>query len=723
MQYLKTLFLFLSISLTACGGGGGGGGSSDGGQAFGLEARASVSGLNIPISSGSTSALLAVDAFPNIRIPGPTYLTSAHDGTNRLFVTDRNGVIWVFPNNPSAQATVFLDLSSRVDDNSGEGGMLGLVFDPAFSSNGYFYVSYVNLTGSTRTLRVSRFKVTTIGGNVASAATEKVVLSYDHPNDYHFGGWIGFGPDGNFYISAGDGGNETLVQNTDNYFGKILRIKINASAGTYTVPADNPFGSSNPVWALGFRNPWRCSFDRANGNLWCGDVGESTYEEVNRIERGANYGWPVYEGPQSFLNPTNRPYSDFKPSIFYYDHATVGVAVIGGYVYRGSALPSLVGRYLYSDFLATKAWAIQTDGSGNFVSNTEVAGNLGDARSFGEDDAGEVYILVGNGTIYRLQAGGGTTAPTTMPATLSGTGLFTDTAALTPAPFLIDYTVNAPFWSDGATKRRWFVVPDGQSIGFAANNAWTFPVGTITVKHLELPLAAGGTTRLETRVMVNRSDGWTGYTYRWRADQSDADLIVNGASATYDTINPATGAAVSLTWNFPSQAQCLNCHTQAAGRALGLNTLQFNGSHTYAATGRADNQLRTLNHIGIFSADIGSQSQYGAQPSPKDTSMSLEARAKSYLETNCSICHRPGGPTPVAMDLRYTTALADMQLIGVANQGSVGGVRVVAGNHTGSLLWQRFTSTNNNVRMPPLGVQMVDDEAAQLLGSWIDGIR
>jgi uncharacterized repeat protein (TIGR03806 family) len=276
---------------------------------------------------------------------------------------------------------------------------------------------------------------------------------------------------------------------------------------------------------------------------------------------------------------------------------------------------------------------------------------------------------------------------------------------------------------DGARKQRWFVVPDGATIGFAADGAWSFPAGTITVKHFELAKAGGGTTRVETRVMVNRPEGWTGYTYRWRADQSDADLLTAAATAAYDTVNPATGAATRVNWSFLTQAQCLNCHTQATGRVLGINTRQFNGSHTYQSTGNADNQLRTLNHIGIFSSDIGAAGQYAAMPAATDATASLEARAKSYLDTNCSICHLPGGPTPVAMDLRYTTAVANMQLVGVANQGSVGGVRVVAGNHAGSLLWTRAASTATNVRMPPLGVQMVDEAGLQVLADWIDALR
>jgi uncharacterized repeat protein (TIGR03806 family) len=557
--------------------------------------------------------------------------------------------------------------------------------------------------------------------------SERVVFEYAHPEGYHFGGWIGFGPEGNntLYMSSGDGGNQREVQDTNNFFGKILRIRINSAAATYSIPSDNPI-SGNAIWARGFRNPWRCSFDRANGNLWCGDVGESDREEVNLIKKGENYGWPFFEGDRPYVDAGTKTYSDYEPPVRQYCHPSVtcpaalgdqaGAAVIGGYVYRGSAVPSLVGRYLYSDFATPNLWALQTDGSSNSVVSTALA----DTRSFGEDEAGEVYAAVGNGTIYRFQESGGGGGGATMPATLSGTGLFTDTAALTPATFLIDFTVNSPLWSDGASKRRWFVLPGSQTIAFSGGDAWTFPVGTITVKHFELPLAAGGTTRLETRVMVHRSDGWIGFTYRWRTDQRDADLLTGGASATYQTLNPATNAPTTLTWNFPSQAACMNCHTAATGRVLGLNTRQLNGSHSYAATSRSDNQLRTLNHIGVFSSDIGAASQYSAMPDPRGASAALEARAKAYLDSNCSNCHRPGGPTPVNMDLRYATSLTDMNIVGVAASQS-SGTRVAPGNHASSDVWQRLQSSGAN-RMPPLGVQMIDAQAVQLLADWIDGL-
>ena len=721
---IAAVVLFGVAALAGCGGGGGGGGG-DGGQAHGLEARVAPSSVRIPTGAGSGGPLRAVDGFPNLRFSGPTFITHAGDGSNRLFVTARDGRISVFNNDRNTtQATTVLDLTAKVDDSTGESGFFGLAFDPAFKTNGYFYVSYSTITSGARKLRVARYRIDSAGGNVANPNSERVVLDLDHPNGYHFGGWIGFGPDGLLYITHGDGGNEGLVQSTSSLFGKVLRLRVNANGST-SVPADNPFG--NAVWALGFRNPWRCSFDRAkttaDGNLWCGDVGQAQREEVNRVRKGANHGWPIFEGSIAYQNQSNRPYADFEPPVYQYDHS-VGIAVIGGYVYRGQALPQLAGRYLYSDYATSNLWAIESDSNGQLISHTVAANDLTPIQSFGEDEAGEIYAAAQSGAIYRFEASNASASSAAMPATLSATGLFSDLAALTPAPGLIDYELNSPFWSDGARKQRWLVLPEGQSVGFASDGAWTFPAGTITVKHFELARVGGGTQRVETRVMVNRPEGWVGYTYRWRGDQSDADLLTSGASAAFDTTNPATGAAARVNWTFPSQAQCMNCHTEATGRVLGLNTLQVNRGHSYQSTGIADNQLRTLNHIGVFGQDIGSATQYGALPDPADAAATIESRAKAYLESNCSNCHRPGGPTPTNMDLRFGTAVAGMNIVGVAAQAPTvsGAVRVAPGNHAASDLWRR-ASSSSATRMPPLGVSLVDEAAVKTLADWIDTVR
>jgi mono/diheme cytochrome c family protein len=200
--------------------------------------------------------------------------------------------------------------------------------------------------------------------------------------------------------------------------------------------------------------------------------------------------------------------------------------------------------------------------------------------------------------------------------------------------------------------------------------------------------------------------------------------LINGGRASYDTVNPATGAAARFDWTFPSQTQCLQCHTRATGRVIGLTTAQLNRSHTYRGTGITDNQLRTFNHIGLLATDIGSESQYGVLPNPSDVTATLERRAKAYLETNCSICHRPDGPTPIDMYLEFATPLANMGIVGVTATSPTqpGAARVVAGDHVSSELWRRATSTGAT-RMPPLGVSMVDEEGLKLLAEWIDAIR
>jgi uncharacterized repeat protein (TIGR03806 family) len=722
MRYPHAFLLLLLFALTACGGGGGGGGGGDS-QSFGLDERATPSSVQIPTGVGNGALLRAVNAFPNLQFNGPVVLTHPGDGSNRLFVAERSGAIKVFANSSgTTQATTLLDLQPRVDSEGGEAGFLGLAFDPNFRSNRTFYVSYSTKDTSPRKVRLARYRVSSTNPNAIEAGSELVLLEIDHANAYHFGGWIGFGADGLLYMTHGDGGNEGQVQSTSTLFGKVLRLRINSDASAYSVPADNPYG--NLVWARGLRNPWRCSFDRAgNGNLWCGDVGDSRREEVNLIRRDANYGWPIYEGSLPNDNPNNLPYSNFTPPVHEYDHS-VGVAVIGGFVYRGAALPALAGRYVFGDYTAQSVWALPSDGNGAVASRETVASGPPFLLGMGEDQAGELYLLSGGGSILSLQANAAASADAAMPATLSATGLFSNLAPLTPSPGVIDYEVNSPFWSDGARKQRWLVVPGGATIGFAADGAWSFPAGTITVKHFELALAGGGTTRVETRVMVNRADGWTGYTYRWRADQSDADLLTNGATATYDTINPATGAATRITWTFPSQAQCMNCHTQASGRVLGVNTLQWNRDHTYQSTGKADNQLRTLNHIGLFGGDIGSAAQYGAMPDPGSAQASLESRAKAYLESNCANCHQPGGPTSVNMDLRYSTAVAAMNIVGVAAGIPTvsGALRIAPGSHANSDLWRRASSTTST-RMPPLGTTLVDEQGLQSLSAWIDALR
>lgn len=335
-------------------------------------------------------------AFPNLSFGLLTFLTHAGDGSNRVFAVQRAGQIRVFANTPSVgSAGVFLDLSSKVDLFAGEAGVAGLAFDPDYRGNGWFYVVY---TPPGRKIRLSRFSVSA-DPNVADPNSERVIVEYDHATEYHFGGWIGFGPDRMLYLSTGDNSRDPSLQDPASPYGKVLRMRINAD-GTYSVPGDNPWG--NLTWAMGFRNPWRCSFDRVAGGLWCGDVGDTQRDEIDIVRRGAHYGWAFYEGDVVGPVPPTQPYSSFAPPVYAYGRS-VGGSVIGGYVYRGTRFAGLYGRYVYGDYVSWRVWALTTDASGQLADVTQIASEVGGITTFGEDEAGELLVGTGEGRVLRFE--------------------------------------------------------------------------------------------------------------------------------------------------------------------------------------------------------------------------------------------------------------------------------------------------------------------------------
>ncbi len=359
-----------------------------------------------PLPSGALASLQAEVAFPNLTFSSPLFITHAGDGTDRLFVVEQAGRILVFPNDPSVQMTdvkVFLDITAQVLTD-GEQGLLGLAFDPDYKVNGHFYV-YYSIASPHRSI-ISRFTVSA-DAHSADASSETVLLSVDQPNfSNHKAGMIAFGPDGKLYIATGDGGSandpDSNAQNLGVLLGKILRINADGS-----IPNDNPFastaGARAEIWAYGLRNPFRWSFDRATGQLWAGDVGQSAREEVDIIAKGGNYGWRVYEGTLFTNNdPMGTVLNDLIAPILDYDRAA-GQTVIGGYVYRGPGLPGYDGIYVYADFGSGRVWALVYDATTNTaVSNTEVA-NVSLISSFGEDEAGELYVTCFDGKIRRFR--------------------------------------------------------------------------------------------------------------------------------------------------------------------------------------------------------------------------------------------------------------------------------------------------------------------------------
>jgi uncharacterized repeat protein (TIGR03806 family) len=655
----------------------------------------------------------------------PIYVTQAPGDDSQWYVVQRGGQIRALPTNATmtAQVRTFANVTVNA---AGEGGLLGFAFHPQWPARREAYLSYTrNVVGGDPappscsgsgfpfTSVISRFRSTNNGTSLDSGPDE--VLKVGQPYDNHDGGTIQFGPDGMLYFGLGDGGSGGdpcgSGQNLNTLLGKMLRIDIEAPAGMYKVPPDNPFvGTPNArpeIWAWGFRNPWRWSFDRGSGEQWVGDVGQDRWEEIDRVTKGGNYGWRTCEGfyrQGSTTNLCNTP-GMIDPIVAH--PRSEAQSITGGYVYRGSAVPSLVGTYIYGDFISGNIWALLFDADNKPAPKllATVAGQT--LVSFGQGNDGEIYTVQISGEISKLVPSGPPPRDD-FPKLLSETGCVDSDDAAKPAAGLIPYDVSSPLWSDGADKQRWLALPDGATIAIGQDGDWDLPVGSVTVKTFSV-----GGKRIETRLFMRHEDGgWGGYTYEWNAEGTDAALLA-GAKA-----RPLEGGEA---WGYPSRNQCIQCHSKAAGGTLGLETAQLNRDEVYPSTNRISNQLATLDHIGLFSAPLAvAPADAPRLPDPKSEDP-LEARARSYLHANCSHCHRPMGGGQGMMDLRFDKALTDTKTCNADNtQGGIGGATklIAPGAPEQSLMSLRLHATDSK-RMPPVAVTVPDPTGGAVIDEWI----
>lgn len=719
------------LFVSGCGGGGGGSATTPPpiDPASGLDQRPDNTTCVAPDRATSGAGLSVARVFTNLTFTSPIAMLQAPGDASRWFVVEQGGRVRVFPNQSSVSAfTPFVDISGPVV-SGGEQGLLGMAFHPDFPANPRVYLSYT--TGSGQLVsRVSEFR-TTDNGVTLDPATERVLLVVNQPESNHNGGHIAFGADGFLYIGFGDGGgggddHGTIGngQNPRTLLGKLLRIDVNVSSGLYGIPGSNPFSGGAQcgvngtgaqtcpeIFASGFRNPWRWNFDRDTQDLWLADVGQGAWEEVNRVTIGGNYGWRCREGAHDYPPGAvcGSPSNLISP-VAEYSHSA-GVSITGGYVYRGSAMPSLVGRYFFGDFGSGNIWNIARDSAPTLQVTAGQALDSGlSISSFGQGEDGELYVVDYNGGLYRLQQSGGSGGGA-VPAQLSATGCVSTADAKLPASGLIPYKPNAPFWSDTADKDRWMALPNGQRIVVNTDGDWDFPNGAVLVKNFRL-----GQRLIETRLFMRHPDGvWAGYSYEWNTAQTDATRVVGGKTVVID----------GVTWIYPSESECLICHTEAAGRSLGLETAQLNGDFTYPQTGRTANQVVTLNAIDVLTPRVTQAP--GALPvlrDPQGTAGTLNDRARAYLHTNCSQCHRPGG-MGADIDLRATTALNATATCNVAPQAGDLGLsdpRIIAtGDAARSVLVARM-NRRDGFAMPPLASSRVDDQGVALITSWINAL-
>ena len=627
--------------------------------------------------------------------------------------------------------------------------------------------------------RVSRFEVR---DDRVDLATEEVLISQYDREYWHLGMDMEFGEDGFLYISVGDETPTTCCDRADStqrldggLWSGVLRIDVDNDPDKshpirrqprhpsadptdngpnwsrsftqgYSIPNDNPFLSPDgsrleEFYSLGLRHPWTMSIDAPTGEVWVGDVGRFKREELNLITKGANHQWPFREG--TIAGPDNPPGTVLgrsTPPVWDYSHE-VGVAVILGGVYRGERHPELVGKVLFSDFKEGHLWTATKRGGGHEVERIGQisAGWSNGVSAYLMDSKGQVLMVRTNGALrdggqidlLHRENGGAEASPA--PRRLSDTGAFTDLLSRTPVEGCLSYEENVPFWSDGALKSRWLCLPnDGrhdsaaERIGFAEEGPWTFPVGTVLVKHFDMEAEEGVPSSafpLETRFFVVGEEGYYGLSYRWNEAGTDAVLVgATGESRSFRQV-ALDGAAMTRQWDYPSRGECLECHTENAGSALGLNTRQLNGPHLYERSGLMANQIETFAHLGMFDGSAGILArlpELTALNAMDDLGAPVEARARGYLDANCGYCHQPGG-VRARFDARHGTPLAEQGLIDgelIEGVGIEGEAVIVPGDPSRSIVHYR-TARLGAEAMPPLAKNRVDEAGVALIEEWI----
>jgi putative heme-binding domain-containing protein len=667
-------------------------------------------------------------AFPKLKFAAPLDVVTI-PGSRRLAVVEQRGRIFSIPNDEDCeQADLFAELK-QFDPEVIES--YSIAFHPRFAENRFAFV-WINLDlhgKPTRDegTRIVRFRVTDENPPRLDLPSAQTIFTW--LGGGHNGGNLRFGPDGMLYIATGDAGAPDppdargTGQDISDVLSSVLRIDVDRTDPglTYAIPRDNPFvktaGARGEVWAYGFRNPWRMSFDAGTGALWVGDVGWELWEMIYRVQRGGNYGWSITEGGRQDVRPDRpRGPTPILPPLAVHSHEEAA-SITGGEVYRGKKFPDLVGAYVYGDWQLGTFWALKADGE-RVIEHRELCRSTLLPASFGVDPDSELLICDQGGVgLWRLARNTNAGKSNEFPRQLSETGLFTNVATQTPAPGVIPYSIHAPRWADHATAQRWIALI-GEStltlakkeLGVMSKGRWVFPEGTVLTKTYSL--GSNPPRKIETQLLYFDGVQWGAYSYRWNDAQTDAELLpARGAESTFDIQDAAApGGIRRQTWRHFSRAECLRCHNLWNNFAPGFTALQLERD------GSADNDpLRLL-------AQFDLPPDEGKLADPHGTNGNLETRARSYLHANCSSCHRFGGGGSVPSMMNADVPLQEAKLVAarpvLGDLGLPEACVIAPGDPYRSVLLQRM-ATSGRGHMPYLGGQSVDDHGVILIRDWI----
>jgi glucose/arabinose dehydrogenase len=648
-------------------------------------------------------------------INAATAFTFTPDG--RILILDQTGKILVVKEGHLLDEPM---LSVDVDAYW-ERGLIGIALHPNFPETPHLFINHTPGKPYPHH-RISRF---TVEGDKAIPKSERILFEGDdqtklggHVPHGHQGGPIAFGPDGKLYIALGEQTAGDPSQSIDSLLGKILRINADGS-----IPINNPFsekttGKYRAIWATGIRNPYGLEFHPSTGDLYENDVGQSAWEEINVIQRGANYGWPKAEGPSEDDRFTN-PIHAYPP--------VIGRSITGGTFYRGGTTPFPVAyrhQYFFLDFM--NHWIRIIDPS-NPQSSKLFGKNFNGPVDIESGPDGSLYVLnrgtiwrdgkrhaANAGSLQRIRYTGSnetTVSESKIPHSLSEAKVFDNLTNLVPADGFHPFQLNLPRWRPHVAMKLWIRVPEGKTIRPSDQTIWDFPTGTVFIQHFDTDTG----TRLESHLYWAKTEHcFQAAAYRWNADQNQATLVEDSEIISHPGFE-------SRYWFSPGFEECLNLNTTVTGFVLELNTRQLN----YAAA-KDINQLsewRQRGWLAVAAEQLNDSPKLVALDHPTAT---VEEKVRSYLDTNCAACHFPGGPSRGGFDARFQTPLTEQNLINgslLAGDLGVEGARmVVPGSPEKSILFHRI-NRKDFFRMPPVALNNDKSPILAPLKEWIQSLE
>ncbi|MFC5454659.1 PQQ-dependent sugar dehydrogenase [Prosthecobacter fluviatilis] len=636
-------------------------------------------------------------------------------GARRFIAVEKGGKIWSFKDAPDArQQDLLIDLKPGHPQLQ---YAYGIAFHPKWRENGHVFLCYAYGDKVPDGTKLSRFKLSQQEPPVLDPTSETVLLTWRSGG--HNGASLQFGPDGMLYISTGDSEVPSppdplnTGQDISDLLSSILRIDVDRTENgqAYAIPPDNPFlktpNAMPEIWAFGFRNPWKISFD-GKGRLWCGDVGWELWEMIHLVQRGGNHGWSAYEASQPIKPETQRP-EPVIPPVAAHPH-TEAASITGGYVYHGNRFPELKDAYIYGDYETGKIWALWHDGK-QVTRREEIADTPHKIVTFGQSEDGELYWMnwEKDTRIYRLAPNPSVAKPSQFPHKLSETGLFKDTASQTPAAGVLPFEIAEPMWQDGATATRFIALPQSSRIKTTRggppakpNYKVEWPADSVLARTITWPATQ---QRIETQVLHFDGETWNGYSYRWNEKGTDAELVkADGEEFTVQ----------KQPWRIHSRGECARCHTNWSGFTLG-----FQPDQLVRIAGKEPADVSEL-FDGPFT-----EWQPAHLVSSHDPKPPLETRARSWLHANCAHCHRRhgGGSVPLMLNFDLPTA-ETMTVYEKPTRGDFGisdpAVIYPWAPHR-SILFQRVARTGSG-HMPMIGARDPDPAGLKLLWEWISGI-